>query len=78
MAERKPPRNRANPLRSRAEILIRETARNISDLPVADARTLVHELHVHQLELEMQNERHPRHATTWELRSVAGPFRRAL
>ena len=36
--------------------MIRESARKISRLPEADARKLVRELHLHQLELEIQNE----------------------
>jgi PAS domain S-box-containing protein len=43
-------------LRARAEILIQESARQISKLSEADARKLVRELQLHQLELEMQNE----------------------
>ncbi len=43
-------------LRARAEILIQESARKTSKLPEADARKLLRELHLHQLELEMQNE----------------------
>ena len=43
-------------MRARAEILIRESARQISKLSEVDARKLVHELQVHQIEMEMQNE----------------------
>ncbi len=56
MKQRKPRLNLVKKLRARAEILIRESARKVSMLPEADAHQLVHELQVHQVELEMQNE----------------------
>ena len=43
-------------LRSRAETLLARTPREITRMPVEDVQKLVHELQVHQVELEMQNE----------------------
>ena len=44
-------------LRRKAEQCLRKKkAAPVEDLPEADVRTLVHELQVHQIELEMQNE----------------------
>lgn len=43
-------------LRLRAEALMREYAEDMTDLSERDARRLIHELHVHQIELELQNE----------------------
>ena len=56
MKKRKPYPDPVKKLRARAEILIRESARKVSKLTEADANQLVHELQVHQVELEMQNE----------------------
>ncbi len=56
MAKKKPFSSRTNKFRAQAELLLRESARQISRLPVADLHTMAHELHVHQMELEMQNE----------------------
>jgi len=43
-------------LRRQAEELLRATNRDIEAMPVKDVQQLVHELQVHQIELEMQNE----------------------
>jgi PAS domain S-box-containing protein len=42
-------------LRARAEMLMKDSAGKIAKLPQNDARRLTHELEVHQIELEMQN-----------------------
>jgi PAS domain S-box-containing protein len=43
-------------LRPQAEDLLRATERDVAAMPVKDVQQLVHELQVHQIELEMQNE----------------------
>ena len=43
-------------LRPQAEELLRTTKRDVVAMPVKDVQQLVHELQVHQIELEMQNE----------------------
>jgi PAS domain S-box-containing protein len=43
-------------LRARAEHLLSRTPREIARMPVDDIQKLVHELQVHQIELEMQND----------------------
>jgi PAS domain S-box-containing protein len=43
-------------LRKKAEALLRATKDDVAALPSDEARHLVHELQVHQIELEMQNE----------------------
>ncbi|MEO5864779.1 MAG: PAS domain S-box protein [Nitrospiraceae bacterium] len=43
-------------LRQQAEELLRGTTREVAAIPVKDVQQLVHELHAHQVELEMQNE----------------------
>lgn len=45
-----------NALRRKAEGLLRATKRDVATMPVTDVRQLVHELQVHQIELDMQNE----------------------
>lgn len=47
---------KANQLRDQAEKLLRGSAEEIKDLPADDTQKLIHELQVHQIELEMQNE----------------------
>jgi len=43
-------------LRRQAEELLRTTKRDVAAMPVKDVQQLVHELQVHQIELEMQND----------------------
>ena len=43
-------------LRSRAEQLLGTTRREVAEMPAEDVQKLVHELQVHQIELEMQND----------------------
>ncbi len=43
-------------LRLQAEELLRATKRDVAAMPVKDVRELVHELQVHQIELEMQSD----------------------
>jgi PAS domain S-box-containing protein len=43
-------------LRHRAEALLHEKPQALSDIPPEDIQQLIHELQVHQIELEMQNE----------------------
>ncbi|MDR3602984.1 MAG: hypothetical protein P4L38_00010 [Syntrophaceae bacterium] len=55
----KPPVDELAGLRSRAEATLPETSVNHSDisgLSTVETQELVHELHVHQIELKMQNE----------------------
>jgi PAS domain S-box-containing protein len=56
MKKGKPHANPLGKLRARAKILIHEAAQKASKLQEADAHKLMHELQVHQVELEMQNE----------------------
>jgi len=46
----------SNGLRKRAEDALQEKTEGLQDLSIRDARSLIHELQVHQIELEMQNE----------------------
>ena len=46
----------ATDLRSRAEVFLRKTPDDLARMPMVDVQTLVHELQVHQIELETQNE----------------------
>jgi PAS domain S-box-containing protein len=43
-------------LRGRAEALLQETPQSLSNIPPEDIQRMIHELQVHQIELEMQNE----------------------
>ena len=43
-------------LRQRAEALLHEQPQALSDIPPEDIHSLIHELQIHQIELEMQNE----------------------
>ena len=43
-------------LRKQAEELLRVTQRDVAAMPIKDVQRLVHELQVHQIELDMQNE----------------------
>ena len=45
-----------NDLRARAEESLAKTRRHIARMPEQDVQKLVHELQVHQIELEMQND----------------------
>jgi len=47
---------RANDLRKRAEIILAEDPQIIRTIAPADIQKIIHELNVHQIELEMQNE----------------------
>src|SRR5215831_10339384 len=49
-------RKSGKPLRQRAEQLMRATRAQILAMPDQHVRTLVYELQVHQIELEVQNE----------------------
>src|ERR1700728_489366 len=42
--------------RAQADFLLRESARKIAKLPAGDMHKLAPEIHVHQMEIEMQNE----------------------
>ncbi len=43
-------------IRKRAEQRLQERRINTADFSLDDAKSLIHELHVHQIELELQNE----------------------
>ena len=43
-------------LRNRAEEILASRPEALKDIPLDDIQTLIHELHVHQIELEMQND----------------------
>ena len=43
-------------LRRQAEARLRATKRDVAAMPVKNVQQLVHELQIHQIELEMQNE----------------------
>lgn len=45
-----------NAVRRKTEGLLRATKRDVAAMPVKDVQQLVHELQVHQIELDMQNE----------------------
>ena len=46
----------ARKLRTKAERLLRAKRRKVAQMPLDDVQKLVHELQVHQIELEMQND----------------------
>ncbi len=46
----------ASELRQRAEQRLQEQLVNMADFSLEDAKRLIHELHIHQIELELQNE----------------------
>jgi two-component system CheB/CheR fusion protein len=52
--KRKP--KKVSPLRKRAENALQGKTEELQELSIRDARSLIHELQVHQIELEMQNE----------------------
>ena len=57
MTAKKPGRStKSNGLRPQAEGRLRTTRRDVAAMPIKDVQRLVHELQVHQIELEMQNE----------------------
>jgi hypothetical protein len=51
-------------MRARAEKVLAAKGAAVGKMPLQDVQTLVHELQVHQIELEMQNEELP---TAWIL-----------
>ncbi len=51
-----PKRPHKNSLRTRAEAQVKELADSFNELSMQKAKTLLHELEVHQIELEMQNQ----------------------
>jgi two-component system cell cycle sensor histidine kinase PleC len=54
--ENKKNSKKVSELRKRAEDALEEKTEELQDLSTKDARSLIHELQVHQIELEMQNE----------------------
>lgn len=56
MKKGSPKTKQGDVLRKQAEKRIPKTMENISDMSADEIQKLVHELHVHQIELEMQNE----------------------
>jgi PAS domain S-box-containing protein len=56
MKARRAPSTSSKRLRARAEESLCNTPRDVGRMPAEDAQTLVHELQVHQIELEMQND----------------------
>jgi PAS domain S-box-containing protein len=54
--KKNPKLTQSSGLRKRAEDALREKNKDQQDLSIKDARSLIHELQVHQMELEMQNE----------------------
>ncbi|MBN1810399.1 MAG: PAS domain S-box protein [Anaerolineae bacterium] len=53
---RRPEQSSARNLRQRAEDLLHRNPEEVREMPVDDLQDLIHELQVHQIELEMQNE----------------------
>ncbi len=47
---------KASELRQRAEQRFQQQLLNMADFSLEDAKRLIHELHIHQIELELQNE----------------------
>ena len=56
MKKNKDQPNRFKKLRKQAEKRLLERDVDLSDMPLEDINVLIHELQVHQIELEMQNE----------------------
>ena len=56
MKEDKTKSKKVSELRKRAEDALQGKAEELQDISTRDARSLIHELQVHQIELEMQNE----------------------
>ena len=55
MAKKSGGSTRVTGLRGQAEARLRTTKRDVAAMPVKDVQQLVHELQIHQIELEMQN-----------------------
>lgn len=51
-----PKRESGTSLRRKVEEILRTTRQDVAALPVGDVQELIHELQVHQIELEMQND----------------------
>ena len=49
-------RNNKPPLRNRAEEFLDKNVEALKEIPPADIQSLIENLHVHEIELEMQNE----------------------
>ena len=56
MAKKPQQSTKVTGLRRQAEVRLRMTKRDVAAMPVKDVQQLVHELQVHQIELEMQND----------------------
>jgi PAS domain S-box-containing protein len=56
MSLKKKPSSSANTLRNKAEAALKITSTQVKKMSVPEIQRLVHELQVHQIELEMQNE----------------------
>jgi PAS domain-containing protein len=56
MEDKRAHEKNAKALRARAEETLAQTRQNIAAMPTEDVQELVHQLQVHQIELEMQNE----------------------
>lgn len=56
MSKKRPPANTPDVLRARAEKLLAAKGPDLKKLPPVETQRLMHELQVHQIELEMQNE----------------------
>src|SRR5271157_1335308 len=48
--------SKGNALRKRAETILSQKPQDLRKVPIEDMRRLIHELDVHQIELDMQNE----------------------
>jgi PAS domain S-box-containing protein len=57
MAKRLHRSTKVTGLRTQAEALLRTTKRDVAAMPVKDVQQLVHELQLHQIELDMQNDK---------------------
>ncbi len=66
--------SKGNSLRKKAENLLSRQPEDISPLPADDVKKLIHELQVHQIELEMQNEQLRK--TESELRESENRYRK--
>ena len=68
MTKKPPPANSPDDLRARAEKFLAQTGPDRENIPLTDAQQIVHELQVHQIELEMQNAE--MHRTNQELEEL--------